>query len=84
MISLPTDGHIIYHSRLGFHILPFNSVDHLHLHVQALPYKSYAKSLKYPVAKGNHGYSKGWSWFVTAEQTVKILEGGCAVKIGPC
>lgn len=83
MISLETNGRIIYHPRLGFHIPPFISVDHLHLHVQALPYKSYDKSLKYPIAEGNHGYSKGWGWFVTTEQTIKILEGG-VVKIGSC
>jgi diadenosine tetraphosphate (Ap4A) HIT family hydrolase len=36
-----------YDSILGFHIPPFTSVDHLHLHLLGLPFKNWAKSCKY-------------------------------------
>ncbi|RCH99019.1 hypothetical protein CU098_008686 [Rhizopus stolonifer] len=34
-------------TRLGFHVPPFNSVDHLHMHVIGLPFKNTFRSLKY-------------------------------------
>lgn len=70
--------------RMGFHIPPYNSVNHLHLHVQGLPYKSLAKKAKYPVASGYGYYHKGFSWFVDVSQAIQILENGGRVGVFPC
>jgi len=70
--------------RLGFHIPPLNSVMHLHLHVHGLPYKSLCRQLKYPIASGSGGISKSWSWFVTVDQAIEILEHGRNIRISSC
>lgn len=70
--------------RLGFHIPPFNSVNHLHMHVQALPYISFARRAKYPVVRGGTRYPKGFSWFVEVSQSIQILERGSRIGIFPC
>ncbi|KAI9634509.1 HIT-like domain-containing protein [Dioszegia hungarica] len=84
--------------KLGFHIPPFSSVPHLHLHVLVPPYTFLGK-LKYPISHrsggtstntfpedgkgiGKRGSGKGWSWFVEARQARGILERGGSVKIG--
>ncbi|KAL1708238.1 HIT-like domain-containing protein [Schizophyllum commune] len=69
---------------LGFHIPPFNSINHLHLHVQVLPYRSTIRKLKYRIAEGHGSRSKGFSWFATLRQAIAILEKGNRVGVLPC
>jgi len=68
---------------MGFHIPPFNSVNHLHLHLNALPYRWIGK-LQFPVAKGKEGKSKGFSWFVEVDQAIEILQQGKTIGVFPC
>lgn len=70
--------------RMGYVIPPFNTVNHLHLHVQELPYTSWLKSLMYRVAPGTGGNDKDFSWFVEVEQAVKILKKGHDVGVFAC
>ncbi|KAF8442159.1 HIT-like domain-containing protein [Boletus edulis BED1] len=72
------------HRKMGFHIPPFNTVQHLHLHVQALPYTSFVVQFKYPVARGFGALNKGFSWFVEVAQTIRILDKGSTVGVLPC
>jgi hypothetical protein len=46
---------LIKPNRLGFHVPPFNSVNHLHMHVIGLPFKNKFRYLKYKV---------GLPWFM--------------------
>lgn len=69
---------------LGFHIPPFNSVQHLHLHAHGLPYRSLIRRWKYIVALGAGHHDKGFSWFVDVTQTVRILERGQRITVLPC
>ncbi|KZV93982.1 HIT-like protein [Exidia glandulosa HHB12029] len=81
-LGVPADPNL---RRLGFHIPPYISVGHLHMHAHALPFKNRLRAAKYPVrtttAKGKH---KGFSWFVEVDQAIDILENGRTVKIRSC
>ncbi|SPO24574.1 uncharacterized protein UTRI_03843 [Ustilago trichophora] len=71
--------------RFGFHIPPFRSVDHLHLHCLQLPFKSKLKGLKYRVAEPpSKEYFKGWSWFAEWKQTCALLQAGRKVQVKSC
>ncbi|KAH8822691.1 HIT-like protein [Flagelloscypha sp. PMI_526] len=70
--------------KMGFHIPPYISVKHLHLHIQALPYNSIIKSCKYPVFGAPPPFHKGFSWFVEVNQAIAILESGGKIGIWPC
>ena len=71
-------------TRMGFHIAPFHSVEHLHLHVHGLPYRSPWRAAKYPVIAGHGTLTKGFSWFVEIEQAIQIVKSRKAVQILPC
>ena len=57
-LSIPMEHHV-----LGFHVPPFTSVDHLHLHVIAKPFKNYFRSWKYP--------SKDTLWWMNVNSWLK-------------
>ena len=48
-----------------FHVAPFNSIDHLHLHCQALPFTSWWSSAK---------YRAGTRWCWTFDQVRRHME----------
>ncbi|CAD6892218.1 unnamed protein product [Tilletia laevis] len=69
----------------GFHVPPFRSVDHLHLHCQQLPYLSRRQGLKYPILEpSGKSQFKGTGWFVTAQQAIDILSSGQKIGFGSC
>ncbi|KAI9338422.1 HIT-like domain-containing protein [Pilaira anomala] len=53
--------------RLGFHIPPFNSINHIHLHVIGLPFKSKLRGLK---------YESGYLWYMHAKTILSRLTDG--------
>ncbi|WVQ85624.1 hypothetical protein IAT38_007790 [Cryptococcus sp. DSM 104549] len=65
--------------KLGFHIPPFSSVPHLHLHVFSGPH-TFIGRFKYPVT--SHKSGKGYGWFVTADQVERALESGGKITLG--
>lgn len=69
---------------MGYVIPPFNTVNHLHLHVQGLPFVSALKSIMYRISSGTDGNDKGFSWFVGVEQAIGILKKGRAIGVFAC
>lgn len=69
------------HTKAGFHIPPFSSVPHLHLHVFEPPF-TFLGRLKYPVASSKGDRGKGISWFVSLDQTIRIVQNGGRVTLG--
>jgi hypothetical protein len=65
--------------KMGFHISPASSVPHIHLHVFAGK-PTLLGRIKYPVWDRRGG--KGWSWFVSWQQAVTILERGETIGLG--
>ncbi|GAA5847179.1 hypothetical protein JCM9279_006124 [Rhodotorula babjevae] len=71
--------------RLGFHIPPFFSVNHLHLHLLSLPLP-FPGSIKYRPSHPSSTSSKrikGLSWFVDIDQVIDILRAGQRVHVRP-
>ncbi|KAJ3272733.1 hypothetical protein HDV01_005260 [Terramyces sp. JEL0728] len=54
---------------LGFHVPPFNSIDHLHLHIIERPFKNMFRGMKYPD-------SRFCNWFIPIEKLIDALERG--------
>ncbi|GAA6003056.1 uncharacterized protein JCM10292_000315 [Rhodotorula paludigena] len=69
--------------RLGFHIPPFFSVNHLHLHLLSLPLP-FPGSLKYrpSLVSPTSTRLKGFSWFAEVDQVIDTLRAGQRVKVG--
>ncbi|WRT65930.1 uncharacterized protein IL334_002881 [Kwoniella shivajii] len=67
--------------KMGFHIPPFSSVPHLHLHVFSGEHTFIGK-LKYPITGNRRQSEKGLGWFVTAEQVEHTLQNGRTVGLG--
>ncbi|KDN35766.1 hypothetical protein RSAG8_11328, partial [Rhizoctonia solani AG-8 WAC10335] len=71
--------------RFGFHIPPFNTVNHIHLHAQGLPYNNKFREKKYIMSTSSRANkTKGFSWYAELGQCVRILESGNRVGVFPC
>jgi hypothetical protein len=58
--------------QLGYHLPPFNSVDHLHLHCFALPFKPAWKSIKYTDTL------VGQLWYLSADALLQVCVAAAA------
>ncbi|WWC88129.1 uncharacterized protein L201_003033 [Kwoniella dendrophila CBS 6074] len=69
-------------TKMGFHIPPFSSVPHLHLHVFSGKHTFIGK-FKYPISTStSKPGGKGTSWFVTVDQVENILQSGGTIGLG--
>ncbi|CAE6432635.1 unnamed protein product [Rhizoctonia solani] len=79
-LGIPNDD-----QRFGFHIPPFNTVNHIHLHAQGLPYQNKLREKKYRMSTSSRASkTKGFSWYAELGQCVRILESGNRVGVFPC
>ena len=60
--------------KFGFHVPPWNSVDHLHMHCFALPHRG-CTALKYQVTES------AWAGYMTAAQAMERLQPRSAQQI---
>ncbi|GAA95261.1 uncharacterized protein L969DRAFT_44856 [Mixia osmundae IAM 14324] len=65
---------------LGFHTPPIYSVNHLHLHVLGLPFRSRFQRFAFSPAWRADG-GKGFAWFSTIDQVIRIISAGKQVRI---
>ncbi|KAI8809146.1 HIT-like domain-containing protein [Cladochytrium replicatum] len=66
---LESHGKDIQKQRFGFHVPPFTSINHLHMHTLGLPFKNWVRAVKYP---------DRWHWarwFIEAERMRKSMVG---------
>ncbi|KAI9024409.1 HIT-like domain-containing protein [Phycomyces nitens] len=66
---LKDNGYTDADQRLGFHVPPFNSINHIHLHVLGLPFKSRFREWKYTPGL----------WFAKADYVLARLRQGQSV-----
>ncbi|KAG8934765.1 hypothetical protein FRC01_000446 [Tulasnella sp. 417] len=74
----PEETHVF-----GYHIPPCNSINHLHLHAQALPYHGALRKAKYPRSE-RRDHRKGWTWFIESYQVQRALEADRRITLKPC
>ncbi|KAJ1307216.1 hypothetical protein OPQ81_001331 [Rhizoctonia solani] len=68
LLGIPED-----HQRFGFHIPPFNTVNHIHLHAQGLPYKNRFREKKYRMTTSSRAdKTKGFSWYAELSQSLRF------------
>ena len=65
-------------TQFGFHLPPFNSVDHLHLHCFALPFTPAWKAWKYSSPGGAH------IWYLPVEALLRVRCLRCVLRSQAC
>lgn len=68
--------------KFGFHIPPFTSVPHLHLHAFELPHASAMSRVEFRRTRRSGGRpGKKTGWFCELDQVIEVLEAGKKVTI---